>query len=56
MDQKLEQMLALLEKANEDIGKARKGNAAAGTRVRKCMQQLKKHAQDLRVDVLNWKR
>ena len=28
-----------------------KGNKAAGTRVRKAMQELKKFAQDVRVDV-----
>ena len=28
-----------------------KGNKAAGTRVRKAMQELKKAAQDIRVDV-----
>jgi hypothetical protein len=55
-DQKLAQMQAVLEKADEDIQKARKGNGAAGTRVRKCMQELKKQAQALRLEVLNWKK
>ena len=55
-DQKLVQMQAVLEKADEDIQKARKGNGAAGTRVRKCMQELKKQAQALRLEVLNWKK
>lgn len=32
-----------------------KGNKAAGTRVRKAMQDLKKMAQDIRVDVQNKK-
>lgn len=32
-----------------------KGNQAAGTRVRKGMQQLKNLAQDIRVDVQNKK-
>ncbi len=36
----------------EDFGKFYdKGNKAAGTRVRKAMQDLKKMAQDIRVDV-----
>ena len=30
-----------------------KGNKAAGTRVRKAMQELKRVAQDIRVEVLN---
>lgn len=55
-DQKLAQMQAALEKADGDIQKARKGNGAAGTRVRKCMQHLKKMAQDLRVEALTWRR
>ncbi len=32
-----------------------KGNKAAGTRVRKAMQDLKKQAQDIRVEVQNRK-
>jgi hypothetical protein len=32
-----------------------KGNKAAGTRVRKAMQDLKKFAQDVRTDVQNRK-
>ncbi len=32
-----------------------KGNKAAGTRVRKAMQQIKSMAQDIRVEVQNMK-
>ncbi len=32
-----------------------KGNKAAGTRVRKAMQQLKQMAQDIRVEIQNKK-
>jgi hypothetical protein len=40
----------------DDVSKFyEKGNKAAGTRVRKLMQELKKLAQDLRVDVQNQK-
>lgn len=36
----------------EDFGKFYdKGNKAAGTRVRKAMQELKKMAQDIRTDI-----
>ena len=33
-----------------------KGNKAAGTRIRKAMQDLKKHAQDIRVEVQGMKK
>ncbi len=33
-----------------------KGNKAAGTRIRKAMQDLKKMAQDIRTDVQNMKK
>ncbi len=33
-----------------------KGNKAAGTRIRKAMQELKKHAQDIRVEVQEMKK
>ena len=33
-----------------------KGNKAAGTRIRKAMQDLKKHAQDIRVEVQEMKK
>ena len=43
----------LIEEAGEDISKAEGGNKAAGTRVRKIMQDVKQAAQDLRVGVLD---
>ena len=43
---------ALLEEALVDAQKADKGNKAAGTRLRKVMQQLKTGAQDVRVAVI----
>ena len=33
-----------------------KGNKAAGTRIRKAMQELKKQAQDIRVEVQEMKK
>ena len=33
-----------------------KGNKAAGTRIRKAMQELKQHAQDIRVEVQDMKK
>jgi hypothetical protein len=38
--------------AEEDVLKADKGNKAAGTRVRKTMQEVKEAAQDVRKKVL----
>ena len=36
----------------EDLAKAESGNKAAGTRVRKAMQEIKKIAQEVRVRLL----
>lgn len=46
------QMVALLNEVEGDVQKFYdKGNKAAGTRVRKAMQELKTLAQNQRVDV-----
>ncbi len=42
----------LVEDAAEDVDKAEGGNKAAGTRVRKQMQDIKNAAQDLRKKIL----
>ena len=48
----LEQIRELVASTEEDYDRFYgKGNAAAGTRVRKSMQELKSLAQDLRLDV-----
>ena len=48
----LEQIRELVATTEEDYDKFYgKGNAAAGTRVRKSMQELKSLAQELRLDV-----
>ena len=53
---KLEQLIALLEEVKTDYHKFyEKGNNAAGTRVRKAMQEIKTAAQEIRVDVQNTK-
>jgi hypothetical protein len=45
-------IVELLNEVQEDVAKFyEKGNKAAGTRVRKAMQDLKTLAQDLRVDI-----
>jgi len=50
--QEYEQLKALVEQAAEDVAKAEGGNKAAGTRVRKSMQDIKAAAQTVRIKVL----
>ena len=50
--QEYEDLKKLVEEAESDIRKAEGGNKAAGTRVRKQMQQIKSSAQTLRNKVL----
>ena len=53
---KLEELITLLEDAKSDYHKFyEKGNSAAGTRVRKIMQEVKTAAQDIRIDDQNTK-
>ena len=47
-----ERLKQLVEGAAEDVAKATGGNKAAGTRVRKAMQDIKTAAQELRKKVL----
>ena len=42
----------LVEAAADDVAKAEGGNKAAGTRVRKLMQDIKNAAQDVRKKIL----
>jgi len=48
----LNEIQKVLDSVQEDVTKFyEKGNKAAGTRVRKAMQQIKSLAQDVRVDI-----
>jgi len=47
-----EELEKLVAAAKEDYQKAVGGNKAAGTRVRKSMQDIKQQAQNIRVKVL----
>lgn len=47
-----EQLKALIASIEDDVKKAAGGNKAAGTRVRKSMQDVKNAAQALRVKIL----
>ena len=50
--QEYETLKQLVAEVDEDISKAEGGNKAAGTRVRKKMQDIKSAAQDVRKRVL----
>jgi len=47
-----EQLKKLVESAADDVQKAEGGNKAAGTRVRKTMQDVKNAAQEVRKQIL----
>ena len=50
--QEYETLKRLVVEAEEDVAKAIGGNKAAGTRVRKKMQEIKSAAQDVRKKIL----
>ncbi len=47
-----EQLKSLIASIEEDVQKAAGGNRAAGTRVRKQLQEVKNISQTLRVEIL----
>ena len=50
--QEYENLRELVENVAEDVAKATGGNKAAGTRVRKAMQDIKAAAQEVRKKIL----
>ena len=55
-DNPLEELIVLLENTRADYDKfVERGNNAAGTRVRKAMQEVKSLAQELRVQIQDTK-
>ena len=50
--QEYETLKRLVETAADDVAKAQGGNKAAGTRVRKIMQDIKNAAQEVRKKIL----
>ncbi|GJQ25905.1 MAG: hypothetical protein HBSAPP02_09370 [Phycisphaerae bacterium] len=50
--QEYEQLKQLVESCADDVAKAEGGNKAAGTRVRKAMQDIKNAAQTVRKKIL----
>ncbi|MFM1832822.1 MAG: hypothetical protein RLZZ461_1138 [Planctomycetota bacterium] len=47
-----EQLRRLIDSCADDVQKAAGGNKAAGTRVRKIMQDVREAAKQLRTDIL----
>ena len=47
-----DRLVQLVQDVADDMAKCEGGNKAAGTRVRKAMQEIKAAAQDVRKDVL----
>ncbi|MEM1011941.1 MAG: histone H1 [Planctomycetota bacterium] len=52
LSESYQQLRDLIAEAEDDVRKAEGGNKAAGTRVRKRLQDVKNHAQDMRKLVL----
>lgn len=51
-----DEMKNLLDQLEPDINKFyNKGNKAAGTRARKVLQEMKKKAQEIRLEIQEWK-
>ena len=50
--QEYQQLKAMVLEVEEDLAKAEGGNKAAGTRVRKAMQEIKAMAQEVRKRLL----
>ncbi len=48
-----DRLVRIVEEIAEEVRKAEGGNKAAGTRVRKAMQDVKRAAQELRVGILD---
>ena len=48
-----DRLVQLVNDVTDDMAKCEGGSKAAGTRVRKAMQEIKSAAQDVRKDVLN---
>lgn len=54
--ERIEQVRSLISDLEPDMEKFYdKGNKAAGTRARKTLQELKKLAQEIRLEIQEWK-
>ncbi len=52
MTQNYENLVTAVNAVRDDVERAEKGNKAATSRVRKCMQEVKAIAQDIRKEML----
>jgi hypothetical protein len=52
----LEPLLNEIENLKAEYEKFQRGNKSAGTRARKCLQNIKKQAQDLRSEIQDAKK
>ena len=52
----MEELLNELEMLKVEYEKFTRGNKSAGTRARKCLQNIKKQAQKLRIEIQNMKK
>ena len=52
----MEELLNEIEILKAEYDKFNRGNKSAGTRARKCLQNIKKHAQDIRVEIQDSKK
>lgn len=52
----MEELLKEIEVLKSEYDKFTRGNKSAGTRARKCLQTIKKMAQDLRIEIQNSKK
>ena len=52
MTQNYQNLIQTIEGVRDDVEKAMAGNKAACARVRKAMQEVKNHAQDIRKEML----
>jgi len=54
--QEYDKLKVIVEACASDVEKFESGNKAAGTRIRKAMQEIKNQAQDVRKKVLELKK
>lgn len=52
----LQELLSEVETLKQEYEKFEKGNKSAGTRARKCLQNIKKISQELRIEIQNAKK
>ena len=54
--QKFEEIKNIIAAMEHDVEKVNRGNHAAGTRIRKALQTLKRAAQEMRIEIQTMKK